>query len=101
VVNLLPEVTPEDLKADSLLELVDDRRAKVRKSHYFCGVYVYEGDDLRLEYTSPESLRAAAELVARYAPKKGFRHALFYHLSETTAQKFPIDELETIRNLLP
>lgn len=101
VVNLLPEVTPEDLKADSLLEMVDDRRAKVRKSHYFCGVYVYEGDDLRLEYTTPENLNAAARLVTRYAPAQGFRYVLFYHLSEITAQKFPIDELETTRDLLP
>lgn len=101
VVNLLPEVTPEDLQADSLLEKSDPDHAKVLQSHYFSGEYVYAGDELRLEYITPEMLEKAARIVAKHAPEKGFRRLLYYHLSETTAQKFPIDELEENCRILP
>lgn len=98
VVALLPEVTPEHLREDSLIEFSEGNYAKVAKSHYFRENYLYKGDEIRLEGASIERLKEAAALLRRFAPETGFRNLVFYHISQVTSHKISYHELEEIRD---
>ena len=74
---------------------VDKNHWQVVKSTYLNGVYLYEGDEIRLEKSVMTDLRFAAELLNRHL-KKDDRRVVFYHLDTMVIEQFEVSELQEI-----
>jgi hypothetical protein len=95
VVNLLSALTINDLEDVLTYEKIDTNLYRVKESSYLKSYYCYEGDEIRLESASPEQLKAAAQLLAKYL-KNEERKICFYHLDKDILQRFTPEILEDI-----
>ena len=73
---------------------------RVVKSGYFGGVYLYEGDELRLEAAEPAALSEAVFLLKKRL-KNEDRQLIFYHLDEAVLHYFRPDQLLGWQKELP
>ena len=55
-------------------------RYRVDSSHYYAGLYLYAGDEVRLEEVPPQSLSAQIELLRRYVAPHPGQEVIVYRL---------------------
>ena len=70
-------------------------RYEVKKSTYLQAHYLYEGDQIRLEWIEPAQLEEAAHLL-RDQIRNASMTVSFYHLDSTCIKQHTYDELENI-----
>lgn len=71
----------------------------VTHNHYHRGKFLYENDQIRIESPTKEALIQAAHLLSPHLPKDSLR-VIFYQLSTSNQQRFPVADLrETVENL--
>lgn len=68
---------------------------EVLKDTYLNGLFLYEGDFIRLERVTKNELLAAAEILSPYFSGKEF-DLLFYHLDESVLANFSIADLKEV-----
>jgi hypothetical protein len=95
VVNLLNALTLNDLSDSLTFKKLDKGLYRVEESSYLKSYYCYEGDEIRLESASPEQLKEAAKLLAKYL-KKEQRKICFYHLDSDILLRFPPEILDDL-----
>ncbi len=97
VINLLTHVPLDSLTDTSRYEPLGAKKVRVRRSHYLQSVYLYPGDELRLEEVSLAELQGAAELTEPIVnqPKP---HIIFYYLDESTSTRYAPQDLTEVVN---
>ncbi|MCS6820281.1 MAG: hypothetical protein NZ551_00260 [Microscillaceae bacterium] len=94
VVHLLNEIQTTDLEKKNF-EPIAKNTFKVKKSHYFAGVYLYENDELRVENPTLNDLQQACRLLQKQINQPNTR-LIFYHLSPNILRKFEVKDLEKL-----
>ncbi len=93
VVHLLSEITEKDLQQNPHLKKIQEKHYKVKKNHYFGGVFLYEQDELRWESVSLESLE---QLNKKIASKILTTEIIFFHLDSQLIQQYPYEKLANL-----
>jgi hypothetical protein len=93
VVHLLSQIEKEDLVQNTRLEKTQKNLYTIKENHYFGGAYLYEGDELRWEEISYESLKKLAESVAK---KVATQEIIFYHLDTKIINAYPYEKLKNL-----
>lgn len=80
---------------------IDEQQSRfsIPESTYLDGYYLYAGDEIRLEWISPEDLMDAAEQLQVLACK-GQRYLAFYHLDSMLLHDFPVLSLRSVQQVL-
>lgn len=68
---------------------------QVSKSHYYKGIYLYEGDEIRIEKAEQKDLLAAAKLLSPLLSKTNLNIG-FYHLSPENIEQYPSSFVQKI-----
>ncbi|MCU0346315.1 MAG: hypothetical protein MUC59_05210 [Saprospiraceae bacterium] len=95
MIKLLNNLGEPDLSDPARFKKTAQNRYEVVKSTYVSAHYLYAGDLLRLEATSPEELKLAATLLnkVKFGPAAT---VAFYHLDTTATQLFPKEKMEEV-----
>ncbi|HFA50871.1 MAG TPA: hypothetical protein ENJ95_17825 [Bacteroidetes bacterium] len=96
---LINDLGAEDLRDTAYFYKIAANRYGLRKSTYLHGYYLYKGDRLRLEGTSPGLLKEAAALLGnRFTKLSKFSKptVAFYHLDTTALKVFNYEDFEKI-----
>ncbi len=80
-------------------ERLERGRYRVRSSGYLQAYYLYQDDRLRLEWLTPDSLRAAARILRNYPWPAGW-HLAFFHLDGQQLQYYDHAAIDDIPQLL-
>jgi hypothetical protein len=99
VIHLLPNLQASDLQDITRYEVAKIGQYRVKKSHYLQGVYVYQGDLIRLEGVEKSQLLQATKQLQNLALPASLRLS-FYHLDSHLLRKFSSEDLEQIRHHL-
>ncbi len=95
VVNLLTHVSVDSLTHTSRYEPLTEKKFRVKESHYLHSVYLYRGDELRLETIALPQLQQAAELLQPIVNHPN-PHILFYYLDEKNISRYAPQDLENL-----
>lgn len=95
MIRLINDLRPIDLADTSRFEMEDEMRFRIKKSSYFKGYYLYEGDQIRLENITQTNLEEAANLLSPIL-KTEQMNLVFYHLDSTNLATFPVENLKKI-----
>ncbi len=95
-IRLLNNVRMDTLANDPRFEKAGPQRAEVRESHYFYGHYLYQGDILRTEAVSPQTLLNAARFLHQSLPPTDKRNVALYHLDPRTLKYYDEDTLQAV-----
>ncbi|MFK8007066.1 MAG: hypothetical protein AB8H03_11865 [Saprospiraceae bacterium] len=95
MVKLINNLRAEDMADDSFFLPTDEQHFEVIKSTYLHGRYLYEGDIIRLETVSLETLEMSAELLKSKIENPNVTIS-FYHLDTTTIKHYPYGNLEKV-----
>jgi hypothetical protein len=90
---LLSQIEKKDLAENPKCEKVQKNIFVVKENHYFGGAYLYEGDNLRWEEVSPETLEQLSKITARYVRTQ---EIIFYHLETKTINAFGYEKLKNL-----
>lgn len=96
VVKLLPDIEENEFQGIEF-EKINLHTFRVKKEHYRQGVYLYEGDELRIEKTNVDLLQKALQEIAKYRVSKK-TNLIFYHLHKGLPAYFSTKDLEKIKN---
>lgn len=97
VINLLTNVSVEALHDTLHFEAVTQKKFRVRESHYFHSLYLYHGDELRLEEISLSQLQESANLLNPIV-NQSEPHILFYYLDEKNLTRYAPEDLQKVVN---
>ena len=95
IVHLINDVALATLANSKNFQQTGARQFTVSKSHYFRSVYLYKGDELRVEGVSLVQLQKAAEMLAplvNHTPPR----VIFYHLENTHLKQFTPNEFQKL-----
>ncbi|MDJ1466436.1 hypothetical protein QNI19_36630 [Cytophagaceae bacterium DM2B3-1] len=97
VINLLTNVSVEALHDTLHFEPITQKKFRVRESHYFHSLYLYRGDELRLEEISLSQLQESADLLNPIV-NQSEPHILFYYLDEKNLTRYAPEDLQKVVN---
>jgi hypothetical protein len=95
VVNLLNNVPADSLTDTARYEQLAEKNFRVRQSHYLHSVYLYPGDELRLEEVPLAQLREASDLLQPIVHQPN-PHVIFYSLDEKNLTRYAPTDLENV-----
>lgn len=95
VVHLLAGLDSNDLIDSLQYKKGKNQHYSVLESSYLKSYYCYEGDEIRLESTSPEELLSATKLLKQHI-KREKRTICFYHLDAKNLESFSSEYLERL-----
>lgn len=95
MIKLLNQLSESELADNQRFIKKDKNHWQVVKSTYLNGVYLYKGDEIRLEKSAFSDLKTAAELLSKQL-KKEDRNIVFYHLDSIVIQQFKETEIAAI-----
>jgi hypothetical protein len=94
LVRLVHGLGEEDMRDEERFVWVGEGRYEVKRGTYLSGVYLYEGDRLRVEGVRPEELSALVEAIRR---KLGVGMTVsMYHLEEGIIGRYPAENLSKL-----
>ncbi|GAB4487166.1 MAG: hypothetical protein OHK0045_07270 [Raineya sp.] len=93
VVNLLSQIEKADLSLNKNLKKIQKNIYSVKINHYFAGTYLYEGDEIRWEEVTWESL---AKLSSSLTKKINTQEIIFYHLDTKIIKDYPYEKLKNL-----
>lgn len=99
VINLLNNIRPKDLAQNKNMKKLKSKQYKVKKSHYFQGIYLYKNDKLRVEDISQEDLEKSAELLKNISNQDTLT-VTYYHLDKSNLEEYGKGNLEKINDIL-
>lgn len=92
-VHLLSQITKEDLENNVHLEKTQKNLYVVKENHYFGGAYLYEGDALRWEAITWESLETLSRAIAKQMTT---HEIIFYHLDTKIIKNYRYEKLKSL-----
>ena len=92
-VNLLSQLHLTELEANQHIKKIQKNLYKITENHYFGGVYLYEGDNLRWENISIDLLENLCKEVSGHIQAK---ELIFYHLENKILQHYEIQKLTNL-----
>jgi hypothetical protein len=95
VVQLINDLSTEDLDRDLNFKKIEENRYLVLKSCYVKGIYVYKNDQLRTEGIKQEDLTNAMKLLTKTFGSKQF-NLIYYHLDDYVITRFNHEQLKKI-----
>ena len=95
MIKLLNQLSATALADNQRFIKINKNHWEVIKSTYLNGVYLYNGDKIRLEKVGKEQLKVAANLLQKRL-KKTNRNIIFYHLDSTVVRQFKVATLAEI-----
>lgn len=95
MIQLLNQLQKTELADTTRFALHAPIQWTVLKDTYLNGLFLYEGDFIRLERVTKNELLAAAKLLQPHFSGKEF-DLLFYHLEESVLTNFSVGDLEEI-----
>ena len=97
MIQLINQIRTADLDDTTRFDAIDPIRWKVTKSTYLNGLYLYEGDIIRVERVVQKDLKTATQLLHPFFQGKEY-DLVFYHLAEEVLLPFSKDQiLEVMR----
>ena len=93
--HLLSQIEKADIEQNKYIEKIQKNLYTVKENHYFSGVYLYEGDTLRWEEITWESLEKLSEMISL---KVATQELIFYHLDSKIINLFPYEKLKNLVN---
>ena len=100
MIKLINGLTPSEALEAGGVPLDDAQsRFRIPESTYLQGYYLYTGDELRLEWITPQQLDQAAQLLQVF-PCSGERFLSFYHLDSILLEAFPVEALQQVQQVL-
>jgi hypothetical protein len=91
VIDFIPEFSPND----SCFRKGENDWLSVTRSHYYNGIYLYEGDKIRQEGVSFAQLDSCTELLAPLLQGDSLTVS-FFHLNPSTPHAFPAEKIQSI-----
>ncbi len=95
MIKLLNQLSERELVDAQRFTKIAGNHWQVAKSTYLNGVYLYEGDEIRLEKSEMTDLKLAAELLNKHL-KREDRRVAFYHLDQSVIEQFEVEELHEL-----
>jgi hypothetical protein len=99
-IRLLNQWEESELGDTSRFEFPHPERILVRKSTYLNGLYLYQGDEIRVESVSVAQLQETLRLLRPIWPTQQFR-LTFYHLDPSHLNRYSHEELAALLELFP
>ncbi|TAE55515.1 MAG: hypothetical protein EAZ89_05590 [Bacteroidetes bacterium] len=97
-IDLISPAPVQELRDTSRFQAFTDQRFRVDSGTFLNGVYLYGGDELRIEQVDYSLLQEAASLVAPLIRNPDI-HLVYYHLTPQTAEQYPYESLEAITRM--
>ena len=97
VIKLMNNLDFEDLKSEKY-QSISPTEFEVLESHYLNTLYLYKGDEIRIESVSIGELEQTAKLLNKHIKNKD-RTITFYHLDDKVLQHYPKERLVEIVNI--
>ena len=92
-VHLISQITKMDLQQNKSIEKTQKNLYTVKENHYFGGVYLYKGDNLRWEEISFDKL----EMLSKTSSKRvKVQEIIFYHLDTKIINDYPYEKLKNL-----
>jgi hypothetical protein len=92
--GLLRDLTPSLLEA-AFAKVEKENTYKATSDSYVNGIFIYKGDDLRLETVSKEKLQELASMIKEASGSNSDYETIFYHINSPLTSKFSFDELSS------
>lgn len=99
LVNLLSQITLNELADTSKFLPLDQSYFKVKKNHYQNSIYLYKNDLIRWEEVSLNDLKTSARILRKYTNRDSLR-LTFYHLDSPLIQNFTQAELASLAKMM-
>ncbi len=101
LIKLIPNLQRIDLQDSLRFEKTDEHRFAAKKNTYLQGIYLYSGDQIRLEQVTPGQLKQATQLLQSHVnnSRKSVVPDLtiaFYHLDTFNMKAFPAAILKNV-----
>ncbi|MBK8561955.1 MAG: hypothetical protein IPN76_01020 [Saprospiraceae bacterium] len=96
MIKLLNDLSEVDLSDLSRFVRTAPNRYEVLRSTYLHAHYLYEGDQIRLEAATPETVADVAALLNNKVALGQALTVAFYHLDTTTVKHFPKGKIEEV-----
>lgn len=97
MIQLINQLQEIELADTTRFTAIAPMQWTVLKDTYLNGLFLYEGDFIRLEQVSKKDLLAASEILQPYFSGKEF-DLLFYHLDDVVLTNFSASDLEEIED---
>jgi len=95
MIQLINQLKASELSDPTRFQSIDTIRWKVIKSTYLNGLYLYEGDVIRIEKIEQKDLEETIQFLQPSFQGKEFE-LIFYHLEEGVLGHFSIDNLKVL-----
>jgi len=92
IVDLLNNISVNDLKNKDLYQNINANNYSIIKSHYLSGSYVYNGDIIRIEEVDFKLLLESAEIISNTLTDEDITIA-FFSLTENNIRKFSYEKI--------
>lgn len=99
MVQLINQLNITDLEDITRFQSIDAIRWQVIKSTYLNGLYLYEGDIIRVEKVAQKDLQSAIHLLRPFFQGKEF-DLVFYHLAEEVLLDFSKKDIAEIKEMM-
>ena len=99
MIKLISPLNLPELKDSTQFKPIEENRFELKKSSYFKGYYLYEGDWIRQEHVSVSELKESASML-RKVLKNNDLSLSFYHLDTATIKNYSYEQLEAVRQIL-
>lgn len=93
MIRLINQLESADLSDTSRFERLDSSHYRVRRSTYLEAYYLYQDDELRLEWVSPATLEAAVTQLRARDWSPGWRLS-FYHIDPDVLNHYAPQQLQ-------
>ena len=88
--GLASDLYLDDLQADPNLQALNDNKFRFLQDTVYTGIFVREGDELRLDEASPEELAQAARLLGRQLPGSSL---VFFDWNPKKIKQYEVNKL--------
>ncbi len=95
MIQLINQLQDSELADSTRFVATTPGQWTVLKDTYLNGLFLYEGDDIRLESVTKKELLSAADILRPYFSGKEF-DLLFYHLDESVLTNFSVADLREV-----
>ncbi|AUC78054.1 hypothetical protein CW736_00870 [Nonlabens sp. MB-3u-79] len=92
--GLIRDLTPS-LMESAFAKAGKENSYKATSDSYINGIFIYKGDDLRVETVNKEKLQELSSLIKKASGSNADYETIFYHINSPLTLKFSSDELSS------
>jgi hypothetical protein len=92
--GLLRDLTPSLLES-AFAKAEEENTYKATSDSYINEIFIYKGDDLRVETVNKDKLQELASMIKEASGSNSDYETIFYHINSSLTSKFSSDELSS------